>query len=277
MMQIIVKRLSIILTMLCIAIVAEAAVIPDMRFRRVDTREGLSNSEVFSILRDSQGYVWFGTNYGLNRYDGYRIRTYFSYDKDTTSLRNNRIDEIQEGHGGRLWLKQGMNYSMYDPVTEKVDRNPTHWLNERGMLGSMESIHLDSKKNYWVKSYEDGFYYFNPVTKNLKHFAFGYGPYEFSKDFGISAYTETEEGMVLVSTFGELMCIDGEKGKVLWKDPYVKNALNAYNDYWVTTDKHQNLWVITHSVGTYIYVKNEKRWYSSLTELMRAQAYENVP
>ena len=125
MKQIIVKRLSIILTMLCIAIVAEAAVIPDMRFRRVDTREGLSNSEVFSILRDSQGYVWFGTNYGLNRYDGYRIRTYFSYDKDTTSLRNNRIDEIQEGHGGRLWLKQGMNYSMYDPVCSAVWRAST--------------------------------------------------------------------------------------------------------------------------------------------------------
>ena len=271
------KRLSILLTMLCIGLTAFAAVIPDMKFRRVDTREGLSNSEVFCILRDTQGYVWFGTGYGLNRYDGYRIRTYFSYDKDTTSLRNNRIDEIQEGYGGRLWLKQRMNYTMYNPVTEKVDRNPTHWLNEQGMLGSMENIHLDSKMNYWVKTYEDGFYYFNPVTKNLRHFPFGYGPEEFSKDFGVSAYAETDEGMVLVSTFGELMCIDGEKGKVLWKDPYVKNALNAYNDYWVTVDKQQNLWVITHSVGTYIYVKKEKRWYTSLTELMRAQGYENVP
>lgn len=273
----IVKRLSFLLTLLCVAMVASAAVIPDMRFRRVDTREGLSNSMVNSILRDSQGYVWFGTGYGLNRYDGYRIRTFFSYDKDTTSLRNNRIDEIQEGYGGRLWLKQGMNYSVYDPVTEKVDRQPSRWLNQQGIKGSIESIHLDSKKNYWVKTYEDGFYYYNPVSKNLQHLKFGYGPYEFHKDFGVSAYTETEEGMVLVSTFGELMCIDGERGKVLWKEPYVKNALNAYNDYWVTVDKHQNLWVITHSTGTYIYVKKEKRWYTSLTELMRAQGYQDVP
>ena len=139
----IVKRLSVLLAMLCIGIAAEAAVIPDMRFRRVDTREGLSNSQVNSILRDSHGYVWFGTNFGLNRYDGYRIRTFFSYDKDTTSLRNNRIDEIQEGYGGRLWLKQGMNYSVYDPVTEKVDRQPSRWLNLQGVRGSIESIHLD--------------------------------------------------------------------------------------------------------------------------------------
>ena len=71
------KRLSVLLTVLCIGIVVTAAVIPDMKFRRVDTREGLSNSEVFTILRDSYGYVWFGTNYGLNRYDGYRIRNFF--------------------------------------------------------------------------------------------------------------------------------------------------------------------------------------------------------
>ena len=238
------RHLFVLMTMLCIGMADFAAVIPDMRFRRVDTREGLSNSMVNSIFRDSYGYVWFGTGFGLNRYDGYRIRTYFSYDKDTTSLRNNRIDEIQEGYGGRLWLKQGMNYSAYDPVTEKVDRQPSRWLNQQGIKGSIESIHLDSQKNYWVKTYEDGFFFFNPVTKNLKNISFGYGPYEFPKDFGVSAYTETDEGMVLVSTFGELMCIDGERGKVLWKEPYVKNALNTYNDYWVTTDKEKNLWAL---------------------------------
>lgn len=271
------RQLTALLVFLCVLTVVQAAVIPDMRFRRVDTREGLSNSTVNSIYRDSSGYVWFGTGYGLNRYDGYRIRTFFSYDKDSTSLRNNRIDEIQEAQGGILWLKQGMNYSFYDPLTEKVNRQPSRWLNKYGIKGSIESIHLDSKKNYWVKTYEDGFFYYNPNTKNLKHINFGYGPYEFPKDFGVSACTETKEGMLMVSTFGELMCIDGERGKVLWREPYVKNALNAYNDYWVTLDKDGNIWVITHSTGTYIYVKKEQRWYTSLTELMRARGYQNVP
>lgn len=272
------KKLSLLLFFtLFVAAVVEAAVIPDMKFRRLDTREGLSNSMVSCIFRDSQGYVWFGTGYGLNRYDGYRFRTYFSYEKDTTTLRNNRVDEIQEAHGGRLWLKQGMNYSLYDPVTEKVDRNPGRWLNAQGVKGGIESLHIDSKKNYWVKTYEDGFYYFNPVTKKVSHIPFGYGPNEFAKEFGVSAYSESEEGMVLVSTYGELMCIDGERGKVIWKEDYVKRTLDTYNDYWVMVDKDQNIWVITHSTGTYIYMKNEKRWYSSLMELMRAQGFQDVP
>ena len=272
------KKFSLLLffTLFVVAVV-EATVIPDMKFRRLDTREGLSNSMVSCIFRDSQGYVWFGTGYGLNRYDGYRFRTYFSYEKDTTTLRNNRVDEIQEAHGGRLWLKQGMNYSLYDPVTEKVDRNPGRWLNAQGIKGGIESLHLDSKKNYWVKTYEDGFYYFNPVTKKVSHIPFGYGPNEFSKEFGVSAYSESEEGMVLVSTYGELMCIDGERGKVIWKEDYVKRTLDTFNDYWVMVDKDQNIWVITHSTGTYIYMKNEKRWYSSLMELMRAQGFQDVP
>ena len=76
-------RLTFLLA-LTVTLLADAAVIPDMKFRRLDTREGLSNSTVNCIFRDSQGYVWFGTSYGLNRYDGYRFRTYYSYDRDTT-------------------------------------------------------------------------------------------------------------------------------------------------------------------------------------------------
>ena len=271
------KRRLTFFFLFILAIAAEASVIPDMRFRRLNTREGLSNSMVNCIYRDSQGYVWLGTGYGLNRYDGYRIRTYFSYDKDTTTLRNNRVDEIQEANGGRLWLKQGMNYTLYDPVTEKVNRTPGRWLASQGIKGGVEHLHLDSKKNYWIKTYEDGFYYFNPVTKNLKHISFGYGPDQFAKEFGISACAESKEGMIFVSTYGELMCIDGERGKVLWKEDHVKRALDTYNDYWIMVDKDDNIWVITHSTGTYIYMKHEKRWYTSLTELMRAQGFQNVP
>ena len=271
------KRRLTFFFLFILAIAAEASVIPDMKFRRLNTREGLSNSMVNCIYRDSQGYVWLGTGYGLNRYDGYRIRTYFSYDKDTTTLRNNRVDEIQEAYGGRLWLKQGMNYTLYDPVTEKVNRTPGRWLASQGIKGGVEHLHLDSKKNYWIKTYEDGFYYFNPVTKNLKHISFGYGPDQFAKEFGISACAESKEGMIFVSTYGELMCIDGERGKVIWKEDHVKRALDTYNDYWIMVDKDDNIWVITHSTGTYIYMKHEKRWYTSLTELMRAQGFQNVP
>ncbi|MBQ9678409.1 MAG: hypothetical protein IJV44_09775 [Prevotella sp.] len=253
------------------------AVIPDVKFRRLDTRNGLSNSQVNSILRDSHGHIWLGTQFGLCRYDGYRFKTFYSYERDTTTLRSNRVDEIQEAYDGKLWLDHGMNYSVYDPVTEKVDRSPSHWLAKQGIKGGVESMHIDSKKNFWIKTYDNGFFYYDPHRKYIKKIPFGYGPKDFSKEFGVSAYAETKEGMLLVSMLGELMCVDGEKGRVLWKEDYVKKSLNAYNDYWVYVDKDGIIWVITHSVGTYIYVPTEKRWYTNLTDLMRAKGFTNVP
>ena len=63
------------------------AVIPDIKFQRLDTRDGLSNSQVNCVYRDTRGIMWFGTAYGLNRYDGYRFKTFFSNKRDTTSMR----------------------------------------------------------------------------------------------------------------------------------------------------------------------------------------------
>ena len=93
------------------------AILPDIKFRRLDTRDGLSNSQVNYVYRDSRGFVWFGTAYGLNRYDGYRFKTFYSNKRDTTSMRDNFTDEIMEAYDGKLWLKLGMNYCIYDPVT----------------------------------------------------------------------------------------------------------------------------------------------------------------
>ena len=70
------------------------AMIPDIRFRRLDTRDGLSNSQVNCILRDSRGFVWLPTPFGLCRYDGYRFRTFYSYESDTTTIRSNSVTAV---------------------------------------------------------------------------------------------------------------------------------------------------------------------------------------
>lgn len=60
-----------------------SAVIPDMKFRRLDSRDGLKNTQVNCIRRDSRGFMWIGTTYGLDRYDGYRFKVYYSHANDT--------------------------------------------------------------------------------------------------------------------------------------------------------------------------------------------------
>ena len=95
------RLLSMTLLLTCLLAGAENA-IPDLKFRRMDTRDGLSNSTINCIYQDTKGFVWIGTSYGLNRYDGYRFRTYYSDPNDSTTLRNNYVDQIFEDAAGRL-------------------------------------------------------------------------------------------------------------------------------------------------------------------------------
>ena len=97
------KRL-LLLTLTFLLPIALAATVPDMKFRRLDTRDGLSNSQVMALLRDSKGIVWIGTPYGLNRYDGYRVHTFYSDPRDSTTLRSNYVDAIFEATDGKLWV-----------------------------------------------------------------------------------------------------------------------------------------------------------------------------
>ena len=111
--------------------------IPDMKFRRLDTRDGLSNSQINDIFQDSKGFIWIATSYGLNRYDGYRFRTFYSDVNDTTTLRNNYVNDIWEDYAGRLWLRQGMNYCVFDPKTETAVRTPSTLLAKMGIKGGL--------------------------------------------------------------------------------------------------------------------------------------------
>ena len=268
----------LLLALIFLPLLAQA-VIPDIRFRRLDTRDGLSNSQVNCILRDSRGYVWLPTPFGLCRYDGYRFRTFYSFERDTTTLRSNRVTSIMEAYDGRLWLDHGFNYAVYDPITETVERWPTWALAEFGIEGGAENLYIDPEtKRFYVKTWDNGYYIYDPATKKRLNIPFGYKDGEFPKDFGIMNYARSKEGMLVVSNLGELLCIDDQRGKVLWKDDYVRRSLHdTYNEYWIYYDKDGITWVITHSTGTYIHVPEDQRWYTSLTELMRAKGFQDVP
>ncbi len=84
----------------------------DLRFRHVSVSHGLSNSSVSCILQDSTGYIWIGTEDGLNRYNGRTIRNYKSSYSDKKTLRNNQISTICLHNEDNFWVghKKGIDY-----------------------------------------------------------------------------------------------------------------------------------------------------------------------
>ena len=76
-----------------------------------DTKRHLSNPNVSAIEQDSQGFIWIGTQDGLNRFDGVNTRKYTSQAGDKKSLANSWIADIHADSEGRLWIasKEGIN------------------------------------------------------------------------------------------------------------------------------------------------------------------------
>lgn len=108
-----------------------------LRFDHLGTNQGLSQSNVLSILQDSRGFMWFGTRDGLNKYDGYKFTVYKNDPLDPFSLSNNFINSVVEAGDGNLWIATlGGGLSMFD-------RNKKRFTNFRHDPANNNSISSD--------------------------------------------------------------------------------------------------------------------------------------
>lgn len=88
-------------------------------FKHITSRNGLTQSEVYSFLQDSKGFMWIGTLAGLNRYDGYTIKQ-FSIDRNNKwGLENNTIRSLIEDKQGRIWIGTDIGIDIYIPETDR--------------------------------------------------------------------------------------------------------------------------------------------------------------
>jgi ligand-binding sensor domain-containing protein/signal transduction histidine kinase len=95
-----------------------------LRFEHLGLEQGLAQETVKTILQDRAGFMWFGTQGGLNRYDGYRMRVYRSDPGDPASLPDNYIQASYEDGDGRLWFGTRGGLARFDEATQKFVRYP---------------------------------------------------------------------------------------------------------------------------------------------------------
>ncbi|MDR0982314.1 MAG: response regulator [Culturomica sp.] len=120
-----------------------------LRFDRFTQNEGLSNNHVHCIFQDSQGWMWFGTTYGLNRFDGRNFRVFKNDFNDPYSLSANLVRVIFEDSRGIMWVgTENGGLCRYDRENERFLRNETGGLGG----GSVNDVVEDGSGNLWVAS-----------------------------------------------------------------------------------------------------------------------------
>lgn len=90
----------------------------DLNFKNIDNKQGLSQNGVRTIFQDRDGYMWFGTHYGLNRYDGLNIKTYYA-GSSFNELSDNTITSILQDLAGNIWIATFQGITVFNPITEK--------------------------------------------------------------------------------------------------------------------------------------------------------------
>src|SRR5690606_13586814 len=97
------------------------SVAQDLEFQNFSTRHGLSQSNVWDIMQDRKGFIWVGTEDGLNVYDGYTFTIYRNDPLDSSSLSNSNIHCIKEDKEGNLWIGTRFGLNVFDPRTQKFE------------------------------------------------------------------------------------------------------------------------------------------------------------
>lgn len=157
-----------ILTLLTSAFVQ--ATEPTTRFEHLSLEDGLSQGTVTAITQDNTGFLWFATEDGLNRFDGYEFKVYRHNPSDSHSISNNMIRTIYQDHQGILWVGTDIGLNRFDAHTDQFTRF-THLPQDPTSLSfnRVWTIFEDDRDNFWVGT-GNGLNRLDRNTSRFEHF-----------------------------------------------------------------------------------------------------------
>lgn len=133
-------------------------------FKTLDIQDGLSQNTVNAILQDKQGFMWFGTKDGLNRFDGLSFRI---FKKENSALGNNFITALHEDKEGNIWVGTEAGVYVYNPLLE--DFTVFDRVSDTGDMISraVTRIESDEDSDIWISVDYQGLFHFDRVQDRL--------------------------------------------------------------------------------------------------------------
>lgn len=231
-----------------------SAQINTIRFETINVEGGLSQNAVLSIAQDSQGFMWFGTEDGLNKYDGYQF-TVFEHDpEDLTSLVDNYVSEIFVDRSGDIWIGTRGGLDRYDRQTDSFAHYPSAADDSAGLVGTwVISIYEDKQGTLWVGTEEGGLNRFDRGSGEFTQFRReGFTPSSVSEN-AVRVVYEDREGRLWIATHIGLEQFDraGERFVPHLPSPDGSNREVSPDISSICEDDQGRLWLGTEDDGLY--------------------------
>nr|WP_321502190.1 two-component regulator propeller domain-containing protein [uncultured Dethiosulfovibrio sp.] len=146
------KRTLISILIFTLSLISSAGSAKDeIIFENLSLQEGLSQTTVKAILMDSRGYMWFGTDGGLNRYDGYQFKVYRRRWNREDGISDNSVTSVVEGPDGELWIGTMAGLNRMDLETESFQRFTGVPGDEHSLMDDrVTSLKIAGKDSLWV-------------------------------------------------------------------------------------------------------------------------------
>ena len=229
-------------------------------FYSLTNEDGLSQGSISCICQDNMGFIWIGTNDGLNRYDGYNVKIYRNIPDDITSLSSNSIKSIFVDDNGYIWIGTvGGGLNKYDPVSNKFTRYYFQTPSNELYGNIINTITEDANGVLWIGTNNDGLIKLNPETGEYKRFTHNPDDVESISVNSISvAYVDINGNIWVGTTEGlNLFIPETQKFKIYKHNPKDTLSISDNNISAIIGGDDGKLWIGT--VGNYINLFNPEK------------------
>jgi len=246
-------RFSTALAILLVSLTANSFEQTTMRFDRVSIDDGLSQSAVAAIVQDQTGFMWFATENGLDRYDGFTFKNYRRERGNEDSLASDFARDLELASDGSLWIAtDGGGVARWMPDSDRF----VSWRHDPLDESSLATDHIrtivtDPRGYVWIGTRDSGLDRLEIASGRITHFVHAADETNSISNDEIYALALAEDGVLWVGTKAGLNSLDPESGRITryLNDPDVASSLGDNQVRSLLIDHEGILWVGTSRAG----------------------------
>jgi len=175
---------------------------PHLLFRTLSIEQGLSQNSVLSIARDRFGFLWFGTESGLNKFDGYHFTVYIPVEGDPASISNSWINVLLTDRSGNLWIGTENGLNLYVYSTDSFVRYFHNPSDPNSLTSSrIFALYEDHAGRLWIGT-NDGLNLFDRISNRFTRYQYNPSDPTSLSYNQVRAITEDSHGFIWVGTVG---------------------------------------------------------------------------
>jgi len=228
---------------------AISAQLPAISFSHLTTKDGLSQSNVTSIIKDRKGFIWIATRDGLNKYNGYEFIVYRNDPEVASSISSSYTSEVFEDKAGNIWVGSAGGLDKFDREKDAFvhfgdKKNPVY----------VKVIFQDQQGNMWIGT-KAGLFLFDPVKGNFQGFTYDPSKPGSLSNNDINTIENGINGELWIGTVNGLNIFNpaSQKFTRFYNDPANYKSIAGNIIKFIFKDSRGNLWIALGGAGLALY------------------------